>query len=58
MGPNAFTSSPYVLYVLLPAILVGAAVVAIAAAFQGSKWWLLALMGPVSGGLLLLTASI
>ena len=37
------------LYVLLPGMLVVAALVAAGAAFQGSKWWLLALVGPASG---------
>ena len=54
--PNAFTQSPYVLYVLLPGILVVAAILSIAAAASASKWWLLALLGPASGALLLLTA--
>ena len=54
--PNAFTQSPYVLYVLLPGVLIAAAVLSIAAAASASKWWLLALLGPVSGALLLLTA--
>jgi hypothetical protein len=58
IGPNAFTRSPYVLYVLLPGMLVVAALVAAGAAFQGSKWWLLALVGPASGALLLFTASV
>jgi hypothetical protein len=58
IGPNAFSRSPYVNYILLPGMLVVAALVAIAAAFQGSKWWLLALVGPASGALLLFTASV
>jgi len=57
VGPNAFTQSVYMIYLILPGILVGAALMAIAAAFWGSKWWLLALLGPASGALLLLTAS-
>ena len=57
-GPNAFTRSPYVTFVLLPAILVAATAAAIAAALRGSKWWLLALIGPLVGTLLMLTASV
>lgn len=55
---NAFSRSPDILYILLPGTLVVAALVAIAAAFQRSKWWLLALVGPASGALLLLTAGV
>jgi hypothetical protein len=57
-GPNAFTRSPYVTFVLLPAILVAATAAAIAAALRGSKWWLFALIGPLVGTLLMLTASV
>jgi hypothetical protein len=56
--PNAFTQSPYVLYVLLPGVLIAAAVLSIAAAASASKWWLFALLGPASGALLLLTARV
>lgn len=45
-GPNAFTSSP--LDVLVPlAVLLAAAIAGIVAARTGSKWWLLAIIGPV-----------
>jgi hypothetical protein len=56
IGPNAFTENPYVIFVLFPGVLVVAAILAAAAAFWGSRWWLLALLGPVSGGLLMLAA--
>jgi hypothetical protein len=58
VSQDAFTRSPYVLYVLLPGTLVAAALAAIAAAFWGSKWWLLALLGPLLGTMLLLSASV
>jgi hypothetical protein len=57
-GPNQFTRSPYVWFVLLPAILAASAVAALAAAMRGSKWWLFALVGPVSGALLMGVASV
>jgi hypothetical protein len=57
-GPNRFTSSVYTAFLLLPGILVLAALLAIAAAVKGSKWWLLALLAPSAGGLLLLTAGV
>jgi len=44
--PNAFTQSAYVLYALLPGVLIAAAVLSIAAAASASKLWLLALLGP------------
>jgi hypothetical protein len=45
-GPNAFTSGP--LDVLVPlAVLLVATAAGIAAARTGSKWWLLAIIGPV-----------
>jgi hypothetical protein len=56
-GPNAFTRNPYVTFVLLPAMLIMAAAAAVAAGVRGSRWWLLALMGPLAGALLMLTAS-
>jgi hypothetical protein len=56
VGPNAFTRSPYVLYVLLPRILATSALLAVAAANWGSRWWLLALIGPAIGTILLLSA--
>lgn len=56
IGPNAFTRSPFVQFVLLPLMLLGAALFAIAAAYCGSKWWLLALLGPAWGTMLLLMA--
>ena len=56
-GPNSFTRSPYVWFVLLPAILLAAAISAVAAALRGSKWWYLALLGPVSGAMLMRSAS-
>jgi hypothetical protein len=55
-GPNAFTESPYVEFVLLPGVLVAATITAIVAALRGTKWWLLALIGPLTGAILLLTA--
>ena len=57
-GPNAFTRSPYVWFVLLPTILVAASVAALVAAVRGSKWWLFALVGPLSGALLMSGASV
>jgi len=45
VGPNAFTSSPLDVLVLL-AVLLAAAIAGIAAARTGSKWWLLALIVP------------
>jgi hypothetical protein len=56
--PNSFTQSSYVLYALLPGLLIAAAVLSIAAAASASKWWLLALLGPASGALLLFTARV
>jgi hypothetical protein len=46
-----------VTFVLLPAMLIMAAAAAVAAGVRGSRWWLLALMGPLAGALLMLTAS-
>ena len=57
VGPNRFTKSPYVLFAVLPGMLVAAAIAAIAAAFLGSKWWFLALAGPLAGAILMFTAS-
>jgi hypothetical protein len=57
-GPNAFTQNVYVIFVLLPGVLIASAIAAILAAFWGSKWWLCALLGPASGALLMLTASV
>jgi hypothetical protein len=56
--PTAFTQSPYMLYTLLPGLLIAAAILSIVAATSASKWWLLALLGPASGALLLLTARV
>ena len=58
IGPNAFTQSPYVIFVLLPGTLAIAALIAVVAALLGSKWWFLALIGPVSGALLLYSARV
>ena len=58
VGPNDFTRSPYVVFVLLPGILLLAALVFVAASLLGSKWWLTALISPVAGAILLLTASV
>ncbi len=58
IGPNAFTESPYVFYVLCPGVLLVAGLAAIAAAVWGSRWWLLALVGPVWGVLLIFTAGV
>jgi hypothetical protein len=57
-GPNAFTQSPYVWFVLLPGVLVVAAIAAIVAALRGTKWWLVALIGPLTGAMLLLGAGV
>jgi hypothetical protein len=57
-GPNAFTQNVYVIFVLLPGVLIASAIAAILAAFWGSKWWLCALLGSASGALLMLTASV
>jgi hypothetical protein len=57
VGPNAFTRSVYVIFLLLPGVLVASALSAVVAAFWGSKWWLCALLGPASGALLMLSAS-
>jgi len=57
-GPNAFTRSPYVVFMVLPGILIIAALASVAGAFWGTKWWLLALLGPASGTLLLFIGSI
>jgi hypothetical protein len=48
----------YVIFVLLPGVLIASAIAAILAAFWGSKRWLCALLGPASGALLMLTASV
>lgn len=57
IGPNVFLNSPYVLYVFWPGLLVVSALFAIAAAFQGSRFWLVALLGPALEALLIWTAS-
>ena len=57
-GPNVFTKSPYVEFVLLPGILVGATIAAIVAAMLGTKWWLVALIGPLAGAMLLMSAGV
>ena len=54
LGPNAFTRSPYVVFVLLPGILIVAALLAVVAAVLGSRLWLVALAGPACGALLYL----
>jgi ABC-type uncharacterized transport system permease subunit len=56
IGPNAFTESPYVIHVALPGLLLVGAAAAIVASFQGSKWWLVALAGPLWGLLFLFAA--
>jgi hypothetical protein len=48
-GPDAFANSAYVRFILLPDGLVAAAIAAIVAAQSGTKWWLLALLGPLCG---------
>jgi hypothetical protein len=55
-GPNVFTQSPHVEFVLWPGILIAAAIVAVVATLKGTKWWLLALLGPLSGAVLILSA--
>lgn len=50
-------AGPYVTFVMLPLDLAIAAVTAVIAAMKTSKWWLLALLGPVIGALGLLSAS-
>ena len=57
-GPNAFTKSLYVWFVLLPGVLIAAAIAAIVAALRGTKWWLVALIGPLAGAMLLLGAGV
>jgi hypothetical protein len=57
IGPSAFAQSVYVIFLLLPGVLIASALAAILAAFWGSKWWLFALLGPASGALLMLSAS-
>jgi hypothetical protein len=52
-GPSAFTRRPCVEFVLLPGVLMGASIAAVIAAALGSKWWLLALIGPLSGAMML-----
>ena len=58
IGPNAFTESPYVSYLFLPGLLVIAALLSLAAAIWGTKLWLIAMIGPVAGALLLFTARV
>jgi hypothetical protein len=55
-GPNAFTQSPHVEFVLWPGILIAAAIAAAVATLRGTKWWLLALLGPLPGAALILSA--
>jgi hypothetical protein len=54
-GSNAFTDNHYVEFVLLPGVLVLATITAVVAALRGTKWWLLALLGPLAGAILLLS---
>ncbi|MFZ1972029.1 MAG: hypothetical protein WAU89_04240 [Candidatus Acidiferrales bacterium] len=56
-GPNTFMGGVYVQFGLVVGLLVGATIAAIIAAILGSKWWLLALMGPLMGVMLILGAS-
>lgn len=55
-GPNAFTQSPYVEFVLLWGVVIAAAIAAVVAALKSTEWWLLALLGPFWGAMLLLGA--
>ena len=55
-GPNTLMGGVYVEFVLLFALPIGATIAAIIAVV-GSKWWLLALIGPLSAVMLMLSAS-
>lgn len=53
--PTSVAQNHYVVYVIFPALLVTATICIVAAAVRASKWWLVALLGPTYGALLLLS---
>jgi hypothetical protein len=57
IGTDSFRHNPYVIFVVLPGTLVLTTLLSILAAFVGSKWWLVVLVGPAFGAMLLLSAS-
>ena len=55
--PDSLRHNPYVIFVVLPGTLVLTTLLSITAAIVGSKWWLVVLVGPAFGAMLLLSAS-
>jgi hypothetical protein len=55
--PRYLPHSHHLAVIMGPGAIISASAFAGAACSRGSKWWLLALIGPISCALLLLTAS-
>ena len=57
VGPDSLRHNPYVIFVVLPGALVLTTLLSITAAIVGSRWWLVVLVSPAVGAMLLLSAA-